>query len=46
MDIAFHIPEWLLWVIGIPAGLVLLGLAGLGVVYIRFMGDLLNNGRY
>lgn len=34
MNIA--IPVWLLWVFGIAAGLVLLGLAALGVLFVLF----------
>lgn len=32
MSIAFHIPTWLLWVGGIIGGVIVLGLAALGVV--------------
>jgi hypothetical protein len=45
MNIAFTIPEWLLWAlgvcIGIPAIAAVLGLAALGVAFIKcFSGGL------
>jgi hypothetical protein len=38
MNIAFTIPKWLLWVIGLPVGLVLLFLAAMGVLFIIELG--------
>lgn len=34
MDIAFQIPEWLLWVLGIPAGLFVLFLIVMGAAFL------------
>ena len=39
MDIAFHIPVWLLWVIGLtPIWGPLLALAWIGAMFIRGIG--------
>lgn len=37
MEIAFTIPSWVLWTVGIVGGVVILFLAALGVVFVRFM---------
>jgi hypothetical protein len=39
MDIAFHIPTWVFWVVGIPSGLIVLALAALGIAFMRCFGD-------
>lgn len=39
MDIAFHIPVWLLWLFGIPAGICLLALAAVGAYFIWSFRD-------
>lgn len=32
------IPTWLMWLIGIPAGLLVLALAGLGIAFLLSFG--------
>jgi hypothetical protein len=36
MNVAFTIPIWLLWCIGIPLGISIIGLAILGIIFIWF----------
>ena len=38
--ISFSIPAWLLWTAGILGGLVVLGLAGIGVACLWFIGSM------
>lgn len=39
MDIAIHIPAWVLWALGIPAGALVLALAGLGIAFVWCFKD-------
>lgn len=39
IDVAFHIPEWVLWLIGIPVGLVVGFLALVGWQFIDAFKD-------
>lgn len=39
MDIAFHIPTWLFWVVGIPTGILVIALAVLGAAFMRCFSD-------
>lgn len=34
-----YIPEWLLWVIGVPVGIIILFLASLGLRFIIALSD-------
>jgi len=37
MSVAFTIPTWLLWTLGIIGGIIVVGLAILGVLFIIFL---------
>ena len=39
MSIAFTIPVWLMWLIGIPAGIVTIGLVVIGFMFIWAFKD-------
>jgi hypothetical protein len=36
VNIAFHIPMWLLWALGIGAGVIVLALAAMGALLLWF----------
>lgn len=38
MDIALHIPEWLLWALGVGVVIPLIGFAILGIAFVRCFG--------
>ncbi|MGL5130834.1 MAG: hypothetical protein ACRC7D_22475 [Aeromonas popoffii] len=39
MTMTFTIPEWLIWVVGVPVGIAALGAAAIGVAFIISFGS-------
>lgn len=35
MDIAFHIPTWVFWALGVPLAAAIVFMAALGVAFVR-----------